>query len=137
MRTLPIEPRKDARRLLTRALAVCLLAGLWAAAARPPLHVVLAQPSSSPAVSSQEVKESAPEAETQNRSVKPTVKRDAQDPRPTDPQPHRPAGDSANLLKLANALKADVDKTTADTFSASAIREVQEIEKLAHKMRTK
>ncbi len=45
--------------------------------------------------------------------------------------------ETANLLKLANTLKAEVDKTTQDTLSLAVIREAGEIEKLAHKMRTK
>ena len=42
---------------------------------------------------------------------------------------------SANLLKLANTLKAEVDKTTADQLSVSVVRKAGEIEQLAHKMR--
>lgn len=44
--------------------------------------------------------------------------------------------ESANLLKLATSLKADVDKTTKDTLSVAVVREAGEIEQLAHKMRT-
>ena len=43
--------------------------------------------------------------------------------------------DTANLLKLANTLKAEVDKTSADTLSVTVIRKAGEIEQLAHKMR--
>jgi hypothetical protein len=43
--------------------------------------------------------------------------------------------DTANLMKLANTLKAEVDKTSADTLSVSVIRKAGEIEQLAHKMR--
>jgi hypothetical protein len=42
---------------------------------------------------------------------------------------------TANLLKLANTLKAEVDKTSADTLSVIVIRKAGEIEQLAHKMR--
>ncbi len=47
------------------------------------------------------------------------------------------ADDTAGLLKLANNLKTEVDKSTPDTLSVSVIRQAGEIEKLAHKMRTK
>jgi hypothetical protein len=47
------------------------------------------------------------------------------------------ADDCANLLKLANGLKADVDKTTKDELSVTVVREAGEIEQLARKMRTR
>ena len=55
---------------------------------------------------------------------------------PVDPK-NPVAVDTANLMKLANTLKADVDKTTKDTLSVTVVREASEIEQLAHKMRTK
>ena len=45
--------------------------------------------------------------------------------------------DSERLLKLATDLKAEVDKTTADILSLTVIRQADEIEKLAHRMRSK
>jgi len=54
-----------------------------------------------------------------------------------DPRQTEIVDDSANLLKLANSLKAEVDKTTQDTLSLVVIRHADEIERLAHKMRTK
>jgi hypothetical protein len=45
------------------------------------------------------------------------------------------AADSALLLKLANDLKSEVDKTNKDTLSLSVIRKADEIEKLAHSVR--
>ncbi len=47
------------------------------------------------------------------------------------------AEDSANLLKLANSLQSDVNKTTKDMLSVSVVREAGQIEQLAHKMRTR
>jgi hypothetical protein len=44
-------------------------------------------------------------------------------------------GDCASLLKLANGLKAEVDKTTKDTLSVTVIRKAGEIEQLARKMK--
>lgn len=54
-----------------------------------------------------------------------------------DPQKREILDQSANLLKLANSLKAEVDKTTEDTLSMTVVRQADEIEKLARKMRTK
>jgi hypothetical protein len=47
------------------------------------------------------------------------------------------ADDSANLLKLANDLKTEVDKTSKDTLSLSVIRKAEEIERLAHAVKEK
>jgi hypothetical protein len=55
----------------------------------------------------------------------------------TDPRQKQIADDTADLLKLANSLKAEVDKTNEDTLSVAVVRQAGEIEKLAHKMRTK
>lgn len=45
------------------------------------------------------------------------------------------ADDSARLLALAIALKAEVDKTNKDTLSLTVIRKADAIEKLAHSVR--
>jgi hypothetical protein len=45
------------------------------------------------------------------------------------------AADSAQLLRLANDLKSEVDKTNKDTLSLNVIRKADEIEKLAHSVR--
>jgi hypothetical protein len=45
--------------------------------------------------------------------------------------------DSAKLLTLAMALKAEVDKTNKDMLSLDVIRKADEIEKLAHNVRDK
>jgi hypothetical protein len=47
------------------------------------------------------------------------------------------ADDTANLLKLANDLKTEVDKTSKDTLSLSVIRKAEEIERLAHAVKEK
>ncbi len=47
------------------------------------------------------------------------------------------ADDSANLLKLANDLKSEVDKTTKDTLSLEVIRKADQIEHLAHSFKEK
>lgn len=45
--------------------------------------------------------------------------------------------DSTRLLKLANDLKAEVDKSSKDTLSIGVIRKADEIEKLAKSVREK
>ena len=45
--------------------------------------------------------------------------------------------ESAKLLALAIALKAEVEKTNKDTLSLSVIRKASEIEKLAHNVKEK
>jgi hypothetical protein len=47
------------------------------------------------------------------------------------------AADSAKLLKLTTALKAEMDKATTDTPSLNLIRKLDEIEKLAHDVKEK
>lgn len=47
------------------------------------------------------------------------------------------ADDSANLLKLATELKAEVDKTNKDVLSITVIRKADAIEKLAHQVKEK
>lgn len=55
---------------------------------------------------------------------------------PIDPK-NPVAVDTATLMKLANTLKSEVDKTTKDTLSVTVVREASKIEQLAHKMRTR
>lgn len=45
--------------------------------------------------------------------------------------------DTTKLLKLANELKVDVDKSNKDTLSLDVIRKADEIEKLAHSVKEK
>ncbi len=47
------------------------------------------------------------------------------------------AEDSANLIKLAAELKAEIDKNTGDTFSLLMMRQTDEIERLAHNVKEK
>ncbi|HEY1575512.1 MAG TPA: hypothetical protein VGF82_00365 [Terracidiphilus sp.] len=47
------------------------------------------------------------------------------------------ADESTQLLSMALALKAEVDKTTKDTLSLNVIRKADEIEKLAHTVKEK
>jgi hypothetical protein len=47
------------------------------------------------------------------------------------------ADDTEKLLKLANDLKAEVDKSNKDTLSLGVIRKADEIERLAHMVKEK
>lgn len=47
------------------------------------------------------------------------------------------ADDTAKLLKLANDLKSEVEKTNKDTLSLNVIRKADEIERLAHNVKEK
>ncbi|MGO9339459.1 MAG: hypothetical protein ACLPY1_18325 [Terracidiphilus sp.] len=47
------------------------------------------------------------------------------------------ADDSATLLKLAADLKSEVDKTNEDRLSAHDLRRIDEIERLAHRVKEK
>jgi len=54
---------------------------------------------------------------------------------PGDEDKQEVASEAADLLKMATALKAEVDKTTKDTLSLTVVRKAGEIEQLAHKVR--
>ena len=45
--------------------------------------------------------------------------------------------DTDNLLKLANELKQDVDKSNENTLSMDVVKKAEEIEKLAHSVKEK
>jgi transaldolase len=45
--------------------------------------------------------------------------------------------DTDNLLKLANELKQDVDKSDENTLSLEVVKKAEEIEKLAHSVKEK
>ena len=139
MRANSIGRAKKVRRLRTMALRLYLLACLMAVVllARPGLRATLAQSSSQQATSLQDLTGPAPDPSAQAHLVEAAVKQEISVPPPADPQQKQIYDDGANLLKLANTLKAEVDKTTPDTLSLPVIRRADEIEKLAHKMRTK
>lgn len=70
----------------------------------------------------------------------------AQDVQPSSPQSGNPveaarqqqmARQCADLLKMATDLKAEVDKSNKNQLSLSVVRKADEIEKLAHKVRSK
>ena len=126
------------RLLRTKALWLCSLAVTIAIVlvvhplqhksfAQSPLSQSEAAPAAASSQDSATGQAPAPEQQT-----KQDVKGD-----PTSDQKKQISDETADLLKLANSLKAEMDKTTRDTLSLAVIRRATEIEQLAHKMRTK
>lgn len=130
--------KRKVRLLRTRALWVCLLAGLFviAVAIRPGVRTTFAQSTEPQAAPPPATSDAAPAATAQAPSPDQPAKAAVNDAS-TNPPKKQVVLDSANLLKMANDLKANMDKTTADTLSVAVIRQAEEIEKLAHKMRSK
>ena len=140
MRAHPTGRTKKARCLRARALWLCALAGLFAVTmvAGPEWREVLAQSSSPQATSLQDLTSPAQDPSAQAHMVEPPAKQEAHvPPPPADPRQREIFDDSADLLKLATSLKAEVDKSTPDQLSLAVIRQADEIEKLARKMRTR
>ena len=133
MRSGSVGRGKEVQRRRAGALWICSLAGLLAIAMALPLELrsVHAQISSPQAAAQQDSASPAQDTGTQARPL------ETPDSAPTDPRQKKIADDTANLLALANRLKAEVDQTTVDTLSIGAVRDVQEIQRLAHKMRGK
>ena len=69
-------------------------------------------------------------------SAAPTGKQAAKDAAP-DPPSDPMAVKSAQLLKLATELKAEIDKTNRNVLSIAVIRKADEIERMAHGMKDK
>jgi hypothetical protein len=76
-----------------------------------------------------------------NPAAQPVV--DAAKPQPgqnaalADDRKKQITSDSSQLLTMAIALKAEVDKTNKDTLSLNVIRKADQIEKLAHSVKEK
>jgi hypothetical protein len=124
---------KRARLLRTRVLWLGVLAGIFA-------MVFVARPGEREGFAQSTMQQASAIAVpgTDAEALKPAKpsKQEALDAAALE-RKKRIADDSANLLKLANSLKADVDKTTKDMLSVTVVREAGEIEQLAHKMRSK
>lgn len=138
-----VGTKRKVRLMRARALWVCVLAGLLAlaAASRPGARTVFAQSTGQPGGVPQTAAPPAADNAASGTNVPAAApdqaaKREVDDAS-ADPRKKRIADDTASLMKLANALKAEMDKTTPDTMSVSVIRQAEEIEKLAHKMRSK
>ena len=138
MKVLRMGCKSQVRLLQIRVLWVCLLTGLFviAIAIRPEARTTFAQSKEPQAVPPTATSDAAAGANAQTPSQDPAAKAQVTDAS-TNPAKKQPALDSANLLKMANDLKANVDNTTPDTLSIAVIRQAEGIEKLAHKMRSK
>ena len=144
----------------SRAVGICSLAGLFLVAlsagagararqAQTEEPVTTEEPAG--AVPSQEPATAVPSPPSAMSKPKPAPKPEAQQPEsatavrpeaaplaaPLDDSQKAVADASANLLELANSLKREVDKTSADTLSVAVVRKAAEIEQLARKMRTR
>ena len=141
MRVQRIGSIEKARLLRTRALWLCSLTLTIAIvltikplqhssfAQSPPSQANEAPVTANPAIANAQDTASAAAPEQQ---AKQDVKAD-----PAAERKKQISDETADLLKLANSLKAEMDKTTRDTLSVAVIRRAGEIEQLAHKMRTK
>jgi hypothetical protein len=117
---------------------VGLLTGLLviAIAIRPEVRTTFAQSTEPQAVPPTATSDAAAGANAQAPSQDQAAKAQVTDAS-TNPPKKQIAVDSADLLKMANDLKANMDKFTPDTLSIAIIRQAEGIEKLAHKMRSK
>jgi len=138
MKVRRLGSKSKVRLLRTRVLRVCLLTGLFviAIAIRPEARTTFAQSTEPQAAPPTATSDAAPGATAQAPSQDQAAKAHVTEAS-TTPLKKQIALDSANLLKMAYDLKADIDKTTPDTLSIAVIRQAEEIEKLAHKMRSK
>lgn len=137
-----------------RAVGICSLAGLFLVALsagaggrapqgqteEPSTAVPAPEPAtavpSPPSAMSKPKKAPKPEAEQPESAI--AVRPEAAPlAAPLDDSQKAVADASANLLELANSLKREVDKTSADTLSVAVVRKAAEIEQLARKMRTR
>jgi hypothetical protein len=137
----------------SRAVWICSLAGLFlvalsaGAGGRAPQgqteEPTTAVPSQEPATavpsppSAMSKPKPAPKPEAQQPESATAVRPEAAPLAPLDDSQKAVADASANLLELANSLKREVDKTSADTLSVAVVRKAAEIEQLARKMRTR
>ena len=135
----------EVRSIRRLGLAVLLLAGAVLAAAQQPLQTQETgqqQSSSSPASKASATADPGSSRPWSNSSPNPSplagpAARNS-NPNPANAARQKQlAADSAELLKLANELKTEVDKTNKDTLSLTVIRKAGEIEKLAHNVKEK
>jgi len=130
--------KSKVRLLRTRVLWVCLLTGLFviAIAIRPEARTIFAQSTEPQAAPPTATLDAATGATAQVPSQDQAAKAQVTEASTTPPK-KQIALDSDYLLKMANDLKANMDKTTPDTLSVTVVRQAEAIEKLAHKMRSK
>ncbi len=138
MKVLRMDSKSKVRLLRIRVLWACQLTGLFviAIAMLPEARTTFAQSTEPQAVPPTATSDAAAGANAQAPSQDPAAEAQVTDAS-TNPPKKQIALASANLLKMANDLKASMDKFTPDTLSIAIIRQAEGIEKLAHKMRSK
>jgi hypothetical protein len=123
---------------LRGAAGMCALAGfLIAIAAGAGLLLVHAQ--SSPAQSAPPSQQSQRAQQASGGGANPQAAVANGAPAPVtavDPSRQQVANEAADLLKMATALKSEVDKSTKDMLSVGVVRKANQIEQMAHKART-
>ena len=133
-----IDPRLRERhralrwgRVLVCFAAMAVLAGAARSGQQP-----LPLPGSPDRLSTNSVVNRLPDANDQMRMREQQVQKQNVDA-PNTEHERQVAADSANLLKLATELKAEVDKTNKDMLSVTVIRKADAIEKLARQVKEK
>jgi hypothetical protein len=124
-------------RRLRGATALCAVAGvILAVAAGAGLLLVHAQSSPAQNAEPSPQAQQAQQASNSNGSANPQVAVANATPPAVDPSRQQVANEAADLLKMATALKSEVDKSTKDTLSVGVVRRANQIEQMAHKART-
>jgi len=120
-----------------KSLWICALAGLAAVALVPVAgEGLLLGKSQSPQENAAAPATGAPSEIGDRQAAKPNPETPITE-RPKTEKMDQAAEQSAELLKLATDLKAEVDKTTKDELSLAVIRKASELERLAHNLREK
>jgi uncharacterized membrane protein len=126
----------------SRAGLLCVFAGLLVVLVATGAGRMSSRAQSSPAPSAGTAQQTATAvASTTSVASQPAVAsaqamaKPAQAGPAADAQKQEAAAEAADLLKMATALKTEVDKSTKDTLSVTVVRKAGEIEQLAHKVR--
>jgi hypothetical protein len=117
---------------LSVGLAAVLVAGLWCGPLRP--GVLRAQQGGGSATRPAEPVGIEPQASGTSDEVLKGRMQQVQEAAVSE-RHRRMVADSDRLLQLATDLKAEVDKSTKDEMSVTAIKEATEIEKLAREVK--
>jgi hypothetical protein len=133
-----VRPRSPFRRALRFSVLTGLVAVAFASVVSP---APLQEKTTAPQASTEQNNNSNDNpsgnlnAQPGNQSAKQAPKLSPEDA--IDARKRQIAEDSATLLKLADDLKAEVDKTNKDVLSLEVIRKADQIEKLAHDVQSR
>ena len=114
----------------------CLVATIVLTSAALPAQAPLPSPKSPDRPSTNSVANSLPDKNDQMKMSEEQARKHNLNASNTEDK-RQVAADSANLLKLATELKAEVDKTNKDMLSITVIRKADAIEKLARQVKEK